>query len=470
MVAVPLVEWIRPSSIRSVVVLPAPLGPRKPVIRPGSTSKLRSSTATKEPKRLVSPRISIFAPVAVVVLMGYLVVSCPDPCSPTWREGQPPGGPGSPSRWTRDDRERPGSPYDGPIMTPWLLLLLGVVLTVGTALFVAAEFSLVALDRPAVQRAVDAGEPGARSVLTSHRRLSTQLSACQLGITLTTLVLGFIASPSIGALLLGPLESLGLSESAASSTASVLAMLIATVFSMIVGEMVPKTLAVSLPLATAKVAAAPVRWFGIAMKPMILLLNGVANRTLLALGIEPQEELSAARSPAELASLVRTSAEAGTLDRSTARLVTASLGFSNQTAADVMTPRSRATSIERTSTAADVVSLARRTGHSRFPVVGADWDDIDGIVHVKKAIAVPFDRRRDVPVSALMVPAVLVPETLRLDPLLAPAAPGRHAARGGDRRVRRHVGRGHPRGPRRGDRRRGQRRARPFADHRTQAA
>ena len=166
------------------------------------------------------------------------------------------------------------------------------------------------------------------------------------------------------------------------------------------------------------VAAGPVRWFGIAMKPMILLLNGVANRTLLALGIEPQEELSAARSPAELASLVRSSAEAGTLDRSTARLVTASLGFADQTAADVMTPRSRATSIERTATAADVVALARRTGHSRFPVVGADWDDIDGIVHVKKAIAVPFDRRADVPVSALMAPAVLVPETLRLDPLL----------------------------------------------------
>jgi CBS domain containing-hemolysin-like protein len=303
-------------------------------------------------------------------------------------------------------------------MTPWLLLLLGVVLTVGTALFVAAEFSLVALDRPTVQKAVDAGEPGARSVLTSHRRLSTQLSACQLGITLTTLVLGFIASPSIGVLLMGPLQSLGLSESTASSVASVLAMLIATVFSMIVGEMVPKTLAVSLPLATAKVAAAPVRWFGIAMKPMILLLNGVANRTLLALGIEPQEELSAARSPAELASLVRTSAEAGTLDRSTARLVTASLGFADQTAADVMTPRSRATAIERTATAADLVGLARRTGHSRFPVVGADWDDIDGIVHVKKAIAVPFHRRSDVPVSALMAPAVLVPETLRLDPLL----------------------------------------------------
>ncbi len=303
-------------------------------------------------------------------------------------------------------------------MTAWLLLLVGVVLTVGTALFVAAEFSLVALDRPTVQKAVDAGEPGARSVLTSHRQLSTQLSACQVGITLTTLVLGFIASPSVGVLLTGPLTAAGLSEGAASSVASVLAMLIATIFSMIVGEMVPKTLAVSLPLRTAKVAATPVRWFGLAAKPLIVVLNGVANRTLLALGIEPQEELSAARSPAELASLVRTSAEAGTLDKGTARLVTASLGFADQTAEDVMTPRSRATPIERTATAADLVALARRTGHSRFPVTGTDWDDVDGIVHVKKAIAVPFERRADVPVSALMSPAVFVPETLRLDPLL----------------------------------------------------
>ncbi|NHA66861.1 hemolysin family protein [Phycicoccus flavus] len=303
-------------------------------------------------------------------------------------------------------------------MTPWLLLAVAVVLTVGTALFVAAEFSLVALDRPAVQRAVDAGESGARSVLRSHRQLSTELSACQVGITLTTLVLGFIAAPSVGALLAGPVGALGLSESAASTVASGAAFVIATVFSMIVGEMIPKTLAVSLPLATAKVSAGPVYLFGVAAKPLIFVLNGVANRTLQALGIEPQEELSAARSPAELASLVRTSAEAGTLDRGTARLVTASLGFGDQSAADVMTPRSRATPIDRTATAADLVALARRTGHSRFPVLGADWDDVDGIVHVKKAIAVPFARRGDVPVSALMTPAVFVPETLRLDPLL----------------------------------------------------
>ena len=140
-------------------------------------------------------------------------------------------------------------------MTEWLLLLLGVVLTVGTAFFVAAEFSLVALDRPTVQKAVDAGEKGARSVLTSHRQLSTQLSACQLGITLTTLILGFIAGPSIGALLTGPLSSLGLSEAVAASTASVLAMVMATLFSMIIG--VPSALPRGWAITRARVSVLP---------------------------------------------------------------------------------------------------------------------------------------------------------------------------------------------------------------------
>ncbi len=83
-----------------------------------------------------------------------------------------------------------------------------------------------------------------------------------------------------------------------------------------------------------------------------------------------------------------------------------------------MTPRNRATSIDRTASAEDLVALARSTGHSRFPVTGEDWDDIDGVVHVKRAIAVPHERRASVPISALMIDAVVVPETLRLDPLL----------------------------------------------------
>lgn len=303
-------------------------------------------------------------------------------------------------------------------MTEWLLVLAGVGLTVGTAIFVATEFSLVALDRPTVQRAVDEGDAGAEVVLGSLRRLSTQLSAAQVGITLTTLVLGFIATPSLGRLLEVPLGATGLRGETRESVAAVLALVVATVFSMVVGELLPQFLGISAPLATAKVVAMPVRVFATVARPLIVVLNGSANLFLRALGITPQEELSGARTPQELASLVRRSAEAGTLDEGTARLVTKSLGFGEQTAADVMSPRARASSIERTATAEDVVRLARRTGHSRFPVTGDDWDDIDGVVHVKRAIAVPHERRPDVPVSALMVPPLLVPETIRLDPLL----------------------------------------------------
>jgi len=304
-------------------------------------------------------------------------------------------------------------------MTEWLLVVLAVVLTLGTAVFVAAEFSLVALDRPSVQRAVDQGDVRASTVLASLRGLSTQLSSAQVGITLTTLILGFIAEPSLGALIEGPLRSAGLAEGAASTTASLVALVIATLFSMIVGELVPQFLGISAPLRVAKIVAGPVRVFAIVAKPLIAILNGSANAILRAIGIEPQEELSAARTPQELASLVRTSVAAGTLDAGTARLVTASLGFGAQSAADVMTPRSRAVSVERTTTATEIVALARSTGHSRFPVLGTDWDDIDGIVHVKAAISVPYERRAAVPASALMVDPVIVPETVRLDPLLA---------------------------------------------------
>ena len=303
-------------------------------------------------------------------------------------------------------------------MSEWLFVLAGVLLTAGTAVFVAAEFSLVTLDRPSVEQAVARGEPRAGSVLASLRRLSTQLSGAQVGITLTTLALGFVTTPALTTLLAGPLSSLGLSESVAVSVGSVLALTLTTVFSMIFGELVPQFLGFSAPMRTASVVAAPVRWFTTLARPLIAVLNGSANTFLRGVGVEPQEELSAARTPAELAALVRTSAEAGTLSAATARLLTASIGFDDQTAADVMTPRSRARGIDRTASAADIVQLARESGHSRFPVLGEDWDDIDGIVHVKRAIAVPHDRRADVPASALMTPPVLVPETIRLDPLL----------------------------------------------------
>ncbi len=303
-------------------------------------------------------------------------------------------------------------------MTEWLLFLAAVLLTGGTAVFVAAEFSLVALDRPTVQRAIDRGDSRARVVLQSLKQLSTQLSAAQVGITLTTLVVGYLAQPSIGRLLAGPIRSVGLEEGAVDAVSSGVALVLATVFSMVFGELLPQFLGISAPLATAKVVAVPVRVFAVVAKPLIAVLNGSANGFLRSIGIEPQEELSGARTPQELTSLVQRSAEAGTLEVTTARLLTRTLGFGERTADDVMTPRVRCTGIHRDESADDVLRLSRRTGHSRFPVLGNDWDDIDGVVHVKKAMAVPHDRRRDVPVSALMSERLVVPETIRLEPLL----------------------------------------------------
>ena len=303
-------------------------------------------------------------------------------------------------------------------MTEWLLVLAGVGLTFGTAVFVAAEFAFVALDKTAVQKAIEQGDVAAKPVLAALRQLSTQLSASQVGITVTTLILGYLAQPSLGKLLRTPLTAAHLPTSAIDPSATAVALLIATLFSMLFGELLPQFLGISAPLGTAKLVALPVRVFSVVTWPLIFVLNGSANLVLKAFGITPQEELSGARTPRELASLIRRSAEAGTMDKGTARLVTRSLDFGDRTAADVMTPRVHCMSIERTASAGDVVRLARTTGHSRFPVIGEDWDDVDGLVHVKRAIAVPHDRRKDVPVSALMVDAVMVPETIRLDPLL----------------------------------------------------
>jgi CBS domain containing-hemolysin-like protein len=303
-------------------------------------------------------------------------------------------------------------------VSAWLFLGVGVLLTVGTALFVAAEFSLVSLDRPTVERAVAAGDTRAAGVLAAVRSLSTQLSGAQVGITLTTLVVGYLVEPSLARLLTTPLSRLGLPPGPASALAVALGLFIATVFSMVVGELLPQNLGISEPLATAKVVAGPQRAFTRSVLPLIRLLNGSANRVLRSVGIEPAEELSSGRTPEELAALVRRSAQAGTLDEQTAVLLTRSLDFSDHTADDVMTPRVRAVTLERDQHADDVVELARRTGLSRFPVEGEGIDDIIGVVHVKSAVAVPRDRRQDVPVTVLMTDALRVPETLRLDPLL----------------------------------------------------
>ena len=301
----------------------------------------------------------------------------------------------------------------------WILLGVSLLLILGTGFFVAVEFSLVALDQSTVQRAVDSGDKAAEPLLLCLKSLSTQLSSCQLGITLTTLLTGFVMEPSVGVLLAVPLTAAGLPATVVQPVALTAAMIIATLLSMLIGELVPKNLAISLSLEIGKAVARPQLVFTAVFKPAVILLNGVANKVLNIFGLEAKEEISGARTPAELASLVRRSAAMGTLDAGTANFVARTLSFSDRTAADVMTPRIRVETIEAEQSVADILDSARRTGFSRFPVIGDSPDDIRGVVHVKKAIAVPSARRADLQAGAIMTDVLRVPETIHLDSLLA---------------------------------------------------
>ncbi|SJN12705.1 Magnesium and cobalt efflux protein CorC [Leucobacter sp. 7(1)] len=303
-------------------------------------------------------------------------------------------------------------------MNDWILLLIGLILTVGTGIFVAAEFSLVALDRQELERRRDAGERGLDRVIRALSITSTHLSSAQLGITLTTLLAGYTLEPSISAFLDAPLGALGVPEDLRRTISAPIAIALATVFSMIVGELVPKNFALARPLQTAKLVMPAQGAFTATFKPAILVLNGSANGMLRSIGIEPKEELSGARSAEELSSLVRHSASAGLLEADTATLLDRTLRFSELTAADVMTPRLRIESVQRLESAQDVLELSGRSGFSRFPVIDDDRDDIVGVVHVKHAVAVPRAKRRDVPAAALAEDVVRVPETMRLDQLL----------------------------------------------------
>ncbi len=303
-------------------------------------------------------------------------------------------------------------------MPDWLLFTLGILLTIGTGLFVASEFSLVNLDRAELEARRARGERRLDWTIAALKRTSTHLSSAQLGITLTTLLAGYTLEPSLSAWLAGPLAALGVSAQFVRPVASVVAIVLATLLSMLVGELIPKNLALSLPLVTAKAVVPFQLAFTAVFRPAVVLLNNTAGAVLRLFGIEQKEELSGARTAEELAYLVRRSASEGGLERDTATLLTRTLLFSRHTAADVMTPRPRLESIDRSASAEEVIELARRTGYSRFPVEDGSADQLVGIVHVKQAVAVPRERRADVPVAALASEALRVPETIHLDALL----------------------------------------------------
>ncbi|MBJ7473192.1 MAG: DUF21 domain-containing protein, partial [Solirubrobacteraceae bacterium] len=291
-------------------------------------------------------------------------------------------------------------------MIEWILIVIGLLLVAGCGAFVAAEFALVTVDRPSLERLAATGDAKAVGGLKAHKTLSTQLSGAQVGITVTNLGIGFLAEPSIASLIDGPLMSLGLSQGSAEGVAVALALILATTLTMVFGELVPKNLAITHPLETLRAVQGFQRGFTRVMGWPIRGFNNSANWILARFGLEAQEELASARSPQELASLVNRSAEKGTLAEGTADLLARSLAFGDRRADDVMTPRVRMQLIEPQESARAVYELANETGHSRFPVVPEGADQVIGVVHVKHVVDVDPEDRDRVTVADLMVEPV----------------------------------------------------------------
>ncbi len=303
-------------------------------------------------------------------------------------------------------------------MTAWLLLAAAMLLIAACGVFVAAEFSFVTVDRSKVDQAAADGDSSAQGLQLALKSLSTQLSGAQVGITITNLAIGFLAEPAIADLIDGPLEALGTPDSALRPVAVGIGLTVGTILTMVFGELVPKNLALARPMQTARATQRFQRAFTAVNRVPIRFLNGSANAFVRRLGIEPQEELRSARSSTELASLIARSADQGTLDENTAELMERSVEFGSRTAGEIMTPRVRTVSVEANSRASAVIDLARETGHSRFPVLDSE-ETVVGTVHVKHAVALPVSERSTTRIKHLMAKPIVVPDSLRLDPLLA---------------------------------------------------
>jgi magnesium and cobalt exporter, CNNM family len=306
---------------------------------------------------------------------------------------------------------------DGLFLTAVLPLLAFALLTVGNAFFVAAEFGLVTVDRVEIETRAAAGDRRARTVRDALHELSFQLSGTQLGITITALLTGYLAEPALSRLFTPLIKPLAGDNT--SAVTHILALVLATLVSMLFGELVPKNAALARPMRVALATAAPLRTFSKLFRWLISVLNGSANWLVRRFGVEPQEELASARSPEELGLLAAISARAGALPSETATLLRRTIRFGEKRAAKAMTPRVDVVGLKTTASVADLIAAALETGHTRFPVYENTLDLVTGVAGVPDALGVPLERRASTPVSTVAREPVYVPESLDLDKVLA---------------------------------------------------
>ena len=295
-----------------------------------------------------------------------------------------------------------------------------LLLTLATGWFVAFEFAYTAANKGRLEELAEAGDRRAVRALKIMRRLSFILSGAQLGITVTALVVGFIAEPVFRDALAPLFTAMGVPDRAARGIAVTAGFLVATTLQMVLGELGPKNLAIAVPERLALGLSGSVAAYARLTGPLIRMFDSAANGLLRLLGIEPVEELEHTVSAEELELIVSESERQGALNEAKADLLSRAIAFRTLRAGDAMVPRHEVAALPITATCADLRALALSTGHSRFPVTGeVGLDDVKGVVQAKDILRVPPDSRDFAPIRPLVKPALAAPESALLGPLLS---------------------------------------------------
>lgn len=296
---------------------------------------------------------------------------------------------------------------------PWAVTAVTVLLIALSAFFVAAEFALLAAKR---HRLLDlaASSAAARAALRSHDELTVLLAGCQLGITACALGLGAITKPAVKYALAPVIDAVGAADWLVTGASFVLALIVVTFLHLVVGEMAPKSWAIAHPERAAVWLALPMRGFLVVFRPLLVLLNDVANACLRRVGVTPADSIHAGQTPDDLAQLVAHSAEAGSLGGEHSAPLARALALRDVTLGDVVTPGRGLTAVLVDQDVAAVREAARASGHLRILVRPAPGVVPDGVVHVRDTLATdagaplaPFVRRVPTLSADLTVPEAL---------------------------------------------------------------
>ncbi|CAO5241678.1 hemolysin family protein [Frankia sp. AgKG'84/4] len=286
-------------------------------------------------------------------------------------------------------------------MNALLAISATVLLLVLNALFVGAEFALISARRSSIEPMAQAGSRLAKITLGAMENVSVLLAGAQLGVTVCTLGLGALGEPALADLLHGPFEAIGLPGALLHPLSFAIALGVVTFLHVVVGEMVPKNIALALPDRSVLVLAPLLVGFVRLGKPVIILLNAVASLSLRAVGVEPKDEVASVFTRDEVAGLVEESHREGLLAEDEHELLTGALSFDERTARSVLLAPEGLVTVPTTITPRELENLAAETGFTRFPVLD-DAEEMTGYLHLKDVLETRAERRAS-PVAAKWV-------------------------------------------------------------------